>query len=55
MTVMNLLFDVISDITVTTVGLLYFKESVSNMKKVGLVFAFVGIILMSWDSINGNK
>ncbi len=55
MTVMNLLFDVVSDVMVTTVGLLYFKESVSNMKKIGLTFAFIGIILMSWDSINGNK
>lgn len=55
MTVMNLLFDVISDVSVTAVGLLYFKESISNMKKVGLFFAFIGIVLMSWDSINGNK
>ncbi len=55
MTVMNLLFDVISDITVTSVGLLYFKESISNIKKVGLLFAFIGIVLMSWDSLNGNK
>lgn len=55
MTVMNLLFDVVSDIMVTTVGLLYFKESITNMKKVGLLFAFTGIVLMSWDSINGNK
>jgi drug/metabolite transporter (DMT)-like permease len=55
MTVMNLLFDVVSDISVTSVGLLYFKESISNIKKVGLLFAFVGIILMSWDSFNGKK
>jgi drug/metabolite transporter (DMT)-like permease len=55
MTVMNLLFDVVSDISVTAVGLLYFKESISNMKKVGLFFAFVGIVLMSWDSLNGKK
>ena len=55
MTVMNLLFDVISDLMVTTVGLVYFKESISNMKKIGLLFAFIGIVLMSWDSVNGNK
>jgi multidrug transporter EmrE-like cation transporter len=55
MTVMNLLFDVISDVTVTTVGLLFFKEAISNMKKVGLMLAFIGIVLMSWDSINGGK
>lgn len=55
MTVMNLLFDVISDVTVTAVGLLFFKEAISNMKKVGLMLAFIGIVLMSWDSINGGK
>jgi multidrug transporter EmrE-like cation transporter len=55
MTVMNLLFDVISDVTITTVGLLFFKESISNMKKVGLILAFMGIVLMSWDSLNSGK
>lgn len=55
MTVMNLLFDVISDVTVTIVGLLFFKEAISNMKKVGLMLAFMGIVLMSWDSINGGN
>ncbi len=54
MTVMNLLFDVISDITVTIVGLFYFKEGITKIKAVGLVFAFIGITLLSWDSINGN-
>jgi drug/metabolite transporter (DMT)-like permease len=54
MTVMNLLFDVISDITVTFVGLFYFKEGITKIKAVGLVFAFIGITLLSWDSMNGN-
>jgi multidrug transporter EmrE-like cation transporter len=53
MTVMNLLFDVISDVTVTMVGLLYFRESLSNMKKVGLLLAFIGIILLSYETVNG--
>lgn len=55
MTVMNLLFDVLSDISVTIVGLFYFKESLSTIKKVGLVFAFIGIVLLSYDSVNGNS
>jgi multidrug transporter EmrE-like cation transporter len=55
MTVMNLLFDVLSDISVTIMGLFYFKESLSNIKRVGLVFAFIGIILLSYDSINGKS
>ena len=44
----------LSDVSVSSVGLLYFRESLSNMKIVGLIFAFTGIVLMSWDSINGN-
>lgn len=53
MTVMNLLFDVISDVTVTMVGLLYFRETLSNMKKVGLLLAFIGIVLLSYETVNG--
>jgi drug/metabolite transporter (DMT)-like permease len=53
MTVMNLLFDVISDISVTIMGLFYFKEEISKMKLVGIFFAFIGIVLLSYDSVNG--
>ncbi len=53
MTVMNLLFDVMSDVTVTMVGLLYFREKLSNMKKVGLLLAFIGIVLLSYENVNG--
>jgi drug/metabolite transporter (DMT)-like permease len=55
MTVMNLLFDVLSDISVTLVGLLYFKEGLTKIKLVGIIFAFIGIVLLSYDSINGIK
>lgn len=55
MTVMNLLLNLISDISVAAIGLLYYKESLTNIKKLGLMFAFIGIILMSWDTLNGNK
>lgn len=54
MTVMNLLFDVLSDISVTIMGLFYFKEEISKLKKVGLLFAFIGIVFLSYDSINGD-
>lgn len=55
MTVMNLLFDVISDLSVTMMGLFYFKENLTTMKKVGLAFAFISVMLLSYDSINGNN
>ena len=49
MTVMNILWDLISDILVTTSGLLYFKEKLSSIKQLALVFAFISIILFSYD------
>lgn len=55
MTVMNLLFDVLSDLSVTFVGLFYFRERLTNIKMVGLVFAFIGIVLLSYESINNVK
>lgn len=55
MTVMNILYDVMSDIIVTSIGLLYFREKLSNIKKVGLAFGFIAIVLLSYDSVNGNS
>lgn len=52
MTVMNILWDVISDIIVTIVGLFYFKEQISSIKQVGLMFAFIAIVLMSYDELS---
>ncbi len=49
MTVMNILWDLTSDVLVTGSGLLYFKEKISSIKKVALVFAFISIILFSYD------
>ena len=48
LTIMNLLWDVISDVIVTSIGLFYFQEKLSNMKKVGVFFSFISIILLSW-------
>jgi len=55
MTVMNILWDIISDILVTVVGLFYFKEQISSMKQVGLAFAFVAIVLMSYDELSSES
>ena len=48
MTVMNLLWDVISDVLVTGMGLYYFKETLSPIKLIGVGFAFVAIVLLTW-------
>ena len=55
MTVMNLLWDVISDVLVTASGLFFFKESLSPIKLMGVAFAFMAIILLSWPEGSNNK
>jgi drug/metabolite transporter (DMT)-like permease len=49
MTVLNLMWDVMSDVLVTASGLFYFKEKLSYKKYIGLSFAFVAIFLLSGD------
>ena len=51
MTVMNISWDLISDILVTATGLLYFKEKLTPMKQLGLGFAFVAIVLFACDDL----
>lgn len=47
LTVMNLLWDVISDVIVTFIGLVIFQEKIGPYKKAGVIFSFFSIILMS--------
>ncbi len=47
LTVMNLLWDVISDVIITCIGLFIFKEAIGPYKKLGVIFSFFSIILMS--------
>ena len=51
MTVMNISWNLISDILVTATGLLYFKEKLTPMKQFGLGFAFVAIFLFACDDL----
>ncbi len=51
MTVMNILWDIMSDLSVTFIGLFYFKERLTTLKMLGLSFAFVAIVLLSYDSL----
>ena len=45
--VMNLLWDVISDVIITMIGLFIFQEKIGPYKKLGVIFSFLSIILMS--------
>jgi len=49
MIVMNLLWDLISDILVTANGLIYFKEKISHTKMIGVLVSIFGIYLMSCE------
>jgi drug/metabolite transporter (DMT)-like permease len=48
LTVMNLLWDVMSDVVVTAIGLFYFSEKLSKFKRLGVIFSFISIILLTW-------
>lgn len=54
MTVMNLMWDITSDVLVTITGLFYFKEQLTPMKRWGLFFAFIAIVLLSYDTVENN-
>ncbi len=49
LTTLNLLWDVMSDVLVTLVGLLYFKEKLSMQKWFGVFFAFMAVIFLGSD------
>ena len=48
MVVMNLLWDIISDVMVTASGLLFFKEKLSRTKLLGVFLAMIAVVLMAW-------
>ena len=55
MTTLNLIWDLSSDIIVTLIGILYLKEKLSPMSKVGLIFAILSITFFSLSHKYGNK
>lgn len=52
MTILNLVWDLMSDILVTLFGIFYFKEVISGTKSIGVLFAAVAIILFAIDDKN---
>ena len=49
LTIMNLIWDLMSDISVTLIGILFFKEVIPTTKRVGIALSFVSLILMSYE------
>jgi drug/metabolite transporter (DMT)-like permease len=48
LTVMNLLWDVMSDVIVTAIGMFYFSEKLTKFKRAGVLLSFISIILLTW-------
>ncbi len=48
LTVMNLLWDVMSDVSVTIIGLFYFGEKLTRFKKLGVLFSMISIFLLTY-------
>jgi len=49
LTVMNLLWDVLSDILVTVEGLYFFQEKISRTKMLGVGLSLISVFLLSWN------
>lgn len=47
MTIMNLMWDVLSDVLVTATGVFFFKEHISRTKMIGIFFAILAVLLMN--------
>jgi drug/metabolite transporter (DMT)-like permease len=47
LTIMNLMWDLTSDITVTLVGLFYFREQIGRVQLIGVLLGFVALVLMA--------
>lgn len=52
MTVLNLSWDLFSDVLVTVIGLMFFKENMSPTKKYGVGFALLALFLFGLDGLN---
>jgi len=49
MAVMNLLWNVLSSVTVSLVGIWYFKEKLTVAKTLGAILSVIAIFLLSFD------
>ena len=55
LTIMNLVWDLTSDLVVTLIGLIGFGEQISPTKALGVAFSFCGLALMSYESHTTNE
>ena len=50
LTIMNLVWDLTSDLLITFIGLFVFAETISPMKLLGVLLGLVGLFLMTYES-----
>lgn len=55
LTIMNLVWDLTSDLVVTFIGLVIFAETISPIKALGVGVSMIGLMLMSWESHTVNE
>jgi multidrug transporter EmrE-like cation transporter len=55
LTIMNLVWDLTSDLVVTLIGLVVFAESITPMKALGVFFSFIALFCMSYESATVNE
>lgn len=48
MTVMNLMWDLLSDLLVSLVGIFYFGEKIGGMRLGGLILGAISLAMLSW-------
>jgi multidrug transporter EmrE-like cation transporter len=49
MAIMNMVWNMVSNILITFTGLIIFGEKISTIKGVGIALSFVSILLMTWE------
>lgn len=54
LTIMNLVWDLTSDLIVTLIGLFIFSEKISPVRLVGVILSFVSLSLMAYEGDGWN-
>jgi drug/metabolite transporter (DMT)-like permease len=54
LTIMNLVWDLTSDLIVSFIGLVIFAERLPPLKAIGVLFSFIGLFLMSYEGNGWN-
>lgn len=49
LTILNLVWDLTSDVVVTLIGLFVFAEQISSVKKLGVLLSFISLFLMTYE------